>query len=434
MKPNIYINVSENSGVGLYRQYLPALALRERGLANVIINDFTWGENRLFCNNHGYDCDFVVHGFDAVLMADEYVKHLKEVHKQEPSNELRNQFERSVVNMVEPSVETLAKIGAWADIIVVGRRDVPEYLSTWAGIRDFFNIPFVVDTDDNVGATRPFNPGYRGYHPGSEALLWNKKTMQTADAITVSTENLKNVHAKDNKNIYVLPNCVDIREWNHPKPKHEEIRIGCLLSSSHHEDALLLVDPLIAVLTKYPNAHFYYTNIFDYIFSPLKLKFPDQLHPIPWINLKTWPKQILEYSFDIGLAPLVDNFFNRAKSQLRYMEYSAAKMATVASPVEPYKIITPGKNGFLASNKDEWIKYISLLIEDSKTREKIQNNAYRFIAQEYDITKNAGKWLRAYNEIIKDFRRHKGKKKPTFHSNLTNFQISSIGNSKPQAV
>ena len=34
-KLNVYMHVGENSGVGYYRQYLPAVALRDTGLANV---------------------------------------------------------------------------------------------------------------------------------------------------------------------------------------------------------------------------------------------------------------------------------------------------------------------------------------------------------------------------------------------------------------
>ena len=38
-KLNIYFHVSENSGVGYYRQYLPASKIQEHGLANVLISD-----------------------------------------------------------------------------------------------------------------------------------------------------------------------------------------------------------------------------------------------------------------------------------------------------------------------------------------------------------------------------------------------------------
>lgn len=280
-KPNIYINVSENSGVGYYRQFLPAVALREQGLANVLINDFTWGENRLFCKNFGNECEFIVAGTFAEAIVDEFVIHLKKVHKKDSTDADRAIYHQGLIYLVEPTVETLNKIGHWADIIVFGRRDVPEYLSQWKGISEFFNIPTVLDTDDNVAATRPFNPGYRGYRPGGQALYWNKETARTVDAITVSTENLKKVHERDNKNIYVLPNCLELQRWNTLKTKHPEIRIGLLLSAAHHEDAALLKKVIPIVLRKYPNAHFYFTNMFGYHFEEIQKELPKQVFPIP---------------------------------------------------------------------------------------------------------------------------------------------------------
>jgi glycosyltransferase involved in cell wall biosynthesis len=418
---NIYMNVAENSGVGYYRIFLPALALIEAG-HKVLINDFTWGENRIFCKDFG-KCDFISRGYDNVAMVNEFSKHLEEAHEKIVTPAERNQIEQSIIAMVDPDIETLSKIGRWADIIVFGRKDTPDYLSTWGGLREFFNIPIVLDTDDNINAVRPFNPGYRGYHPGSEALIWNKRTVQQVDAVTVSTENLKNVNLKDNKHIYVLPNSLEMERWEKiVRPEHDEVRIGCLLSSAHHEDAKLLEKVIPAILEKYSQAHFYYTGMFDYIFASTREKFPDQMHIVPWIPLKDWPEQVVGLGLDIGLAPLVDNFFNRAKSNLRYLEYSASKMATVASPVEPYKIITDGK-GLLASTTEEWIDHISSLIEDKKKRTTIATNAFKFVKKNFDSKKNAKLFIKAYTDIIKNYQKFKGKPKST---DKPTFSTSSI--------
>lgn len=389
--------------MGYYRQFLAAQALRELG-HNVLINDFTYGESRLFCKQFGYNCDHVTWGYEAELMVDEFEKHLQAVHGVQLP---RPQVIESITGMVEPSTEMLNKIGHWADIIHFGRRDVPEYLSQWGGLRDFFNIPIVMDTDDNVFATRPFNPGYRGYHPGSQAFYWNRKTAQEVDAVTVSTENLKQVHLRDNKQIFVLPNSLELDRWNAAKrPEHEEIRIGCLLSSSHHEDAKLLKDVIPAILEKYPNVHFYYTNMYSYLFD--NPKFAERIHKVPWIALKNWPESVVEQGYDIGLAPLVDNLFNRAKSNLRFLEYSAAGMAPIVSPVEPYKCVKNGITGLVATTKQDWIDSISLLIEDKVKREKIAKNAKKYVNQHFDIKKNAIIWVKAYKQIIKNFRKSKG--------------------------
>lgn len=420
-KLRIYINCSENSGVGYYRQFLPALALRELG-HDVLINDFTFGESRIFCKTFGYKCDFIVNGYEAGVMVDEFEKHLKEVHDVQLP---RNQVEQSIAGLIEPAVETLNKIGHWADVIHFGRRDVPEYLSQWAGLREFFNVPIIMDTDDNVHATRPFNPGYRGYHPGSPAMHWNKVTAQTVDAITTSTENLKQVHLKDNKNIYVLPNSVDFDRWAKAKrPEHPDIRIGCLLSSSHHEDAMILKTVIPTILEKYPNAHFYYLNMYNYVFA--NDKFKDQLHPISWIQLKDWPETVVGLGLDIGLAPLVDNMFNRAKSNLRYLEYSAAKMAPIVSPVLPYTMVEHGKTGLVAKTPQDWINCISELIDNKVKRETIATNAHKYIKANFDIKTSIKQWEKVYTNVIRDFKKSKGNRKFKEQLPAGYFPVSSL--------
>lgn len=408
-KLRIYINISENSGVGYYRQYLPALALRELG-HDVLINDFTWGENRIFCRHFHPECKHITWGYDTIPMVEDFCKHLQEEHAQEPDEALKVQIANSITGMVEPAVEMLNKIGHWADIIHFGRRDVPEYLSQWGGLREFFNVPIVVDTDDNVHATRPFNPGYRGYHPGSQAFYWNKKTASEVNAITVSTENLRQVHLRDNPNIYVLPNSLDFDRWAKAKrPEHDEIRIGCLLSSSHHEDAQILKNVIPAILKKYPNVHFYYTSMYSYLFDIPEFK--SQVHQVGWIQLKEWPEKVVELGLDIGLAPLVDNLFNRAKSNLRYLEYSAAKMAPIVSPMEPYKAVEHGKTGLVAKSTQDWIDCISLLVDDKAKRKAISEGAYNYVKTNFDIKNNVKQWVMVYNKIIKDFKKSHGKRK-----------------------
>lgn len=421
---NIYFNISENSGVGYYRQYLPAVALKESGLANVLINDFTWGEARIFCKTRHPGCEHVTSGYDTPPMVEAYCQHLKEVHNTQITDALKIEVANQVVGLVEPAVEMLTKIGHWADIIVFGRRDVPEYLSQWGGLRDWFNIPIVMDTDDNVNATRPFNPGYRGYHPGSEALHWNAKTASEVDAITVSTANLKEFHLRHNKNIHILPNSLEFDRWEKaPKPDHPgEIRLGLLLSSSHHEDAKLLLNVIPAILNKYPNVHLYYSGMFSYVFD--KIKQQDRLHPLPWINLRNWPEEVCNLGIDIGLAPLVDNLFNRAKSNLRYLEYSAAGMAPIVSPVEAYNCVKHNKNGLVARTTEDWINCISELVEDEKKRNLIAKNAHNYVKVKFNSKKNAKLYVKAYKQIIKDFKKKHGNRKQRQESAL--FSTSSI--------
>jgi glycosyltransferase involved in cell wall biosynthesis len=64
------------------------------------------------------------------------------------------------------------------------------------------------------------------------------------------------------------------------------------------------------------------------------------------------------FGFDIGIAPLVDCNFNRSKSNLRWLEYSALKIPTVATDISHFRqTVRNGEDGFLIKNNDldEWV-------------------------------------------------------------------------------
>lgn len=360
----------DNTGVGLYRIYSPLSWLKKLDLAEVKTSDFRWGEE-------GEQLQF-------------------------------------------PSLDELHTAGLWADIIVFERHDMPKEIATFCGLGEHFNIPVVLDTDDNVRAVRPYNPGYRGYHPNSEATLWSYKVMEKVNAVTVSTDNLKEVHKDEHKHIYVLPNSMDfqIRD-NLPAEPHEgKIHIGWLGSAAHYENLKIIEQAVVDILKKYPQVVFHSMAMYSQsVWKDLPAELRDRFKLINWSVLKEWPKNLAKLGLDIGLAPLADNLFNRAKSNLRWMEYAMNKTAVVVSPVEAYKNVKHEKTGLVAKEKNEWFNAMDRLVQDAELRRKLGESAYREVKEKYNIEKNCSMWLGAYKDIVKRYIKQKGAK--------TNFLMTS---------
>lgn len=77
-------------------------------------------------------------------------------------------------------------------------------------------------------------------------------------------------------------------------------------------------------------------------------------------------------SSDIGLSPLPDNRFTRGKCGFKILQYEAATLPVVASPVGVNSEYTiDGVTGYLALGLEEWIERISNLIENSNLRQKM---------------------------------------------------------------
>jgi len=88
----------------------------------------------------------------------------------------------------------------------------------------------------------------------------------------------------------------------------------------------------------------------------------------------------------IGLAPLPDNRFTRGKCGFKILQYEAANLPVVTSPVGVNsEYVHNGVTGYHASNIRQWIDRVSELIDDIGLRKKMAD-AGRAQAQRFDIT------------------------------------------------
>jgi glycosyltransferase involved in cell wall biosynthesis len=75
---------------------------------------------------------------------------------------------------------------------------------------------------------------------------------------------------------------------------------------------------------------------------------------------------------DIGLAPLPDNSFTRGKCGFKILQYQAAGLPVVASPVGVNKdYVVDGVTGFLAAEPSQWVNALDLLIRDANLRKTL---------------------------------------------------------------
>ena len=106
-------------------------------------------------------------------------------------------------------------------------------------------------------------------------------------------------------------------------------------------------------------------------------------------------------SFDIGIMPLLDDEWTRAKCGYKIIQYMAVGKPVVASPVGVNReIIQDGINGFLAQGQQEWENILSELIHTPSLRAEIGRRGRETIKQKYSLKVNAPKVL----SIIRRFK------------------------------
>ena len=235
-----------------------------------------------------------------------------------------------------------------------------------------------------------------------------KKSISMVDMITTTNEHLANIFREYNSNVKVLPNCVDINSWNKldiRRKNSDEIRICWAGGHSHWEDLYLIRDSLIEIAHKHKNVKILMVGYMPH--SMGKDFRPGQFEFHPWVDTPAHPYRLAALDIDIAIIPVKDSIFNRSKSTIKWVEFSALQIPCVASYVPPYDSIQDAdeiNKGIFVANNDEncWINGLELLIKDSELRKEIGKNAREFVIKNHDINTQYHQWIEAFKEVKND--------------------------------
>lgn len=309
------------------------------------------------------------------------------------------------------------------DIIVTKHVDSAQAAASLAFMCKHFGKKLVVDLDDNLFEVRENQPAWgHGYRPGGQARAITAAFICEADALIVSTEPLKEyytwylkeVHKIEDKPIFVSPNYCDVKDFEFtPKDRDpNKVVIGWQGSTTHQDDLKIVIPALVKLMKKYKNVHVEFLGgIRPEDAAVLFENYPDKLlkrtkvtggHPA-WDK---YPQLLASMPWDIGIAPIVDDDFNKGKSHIKWMEYSMYKIPTVASRVYPYykdigklKTIQDGKTGYLAKSTAEWFRKLEELVLSEEKRKEIGSNAYNYIKENWQYSQNKNKIEEIYKQI-----------------------------------
>lgn len=287
---------------------------------------------------------------------------------------------------------------------------------------DISNKVLVIDFDDDIFNITPYAETYRYgglldvKHDGK--WLWkdgengfsitkNRKNLQSiidmikqADLITVTTPYLKKriIKISGNKNVVVLPNAINFTHWKKwDLKKDDTIRIGWSGGSTHYIDWHTIKNGIRKLHDKYGDK--------------IKLvitgnKWEGTLKNIPyeyhsWLDYDAHPYKQASLNLDIAIVPLMDTLFNKSKSCIKWYEYSALGVPCVVSNVLPYSAEIKHNETALAYNtEDEFVEQVSKLIDDSKLRYTIGENAREWVHKHRDIDIICYDYLDAYQKAI----------------------------------
>lgn len=257
------------------------------------------------------------------------------------------------------------------DVLVVQRDSVPPHLAHPLVERArALGLPLVLELDDDL-----FSPATRdrllahGYDRATLEVL--VLLLTGATAVTVSTDELAGrARAVTDRPVHVVANELGPRLWPREDPVDPDPSYPTLLymgSRTHHDDLELLRPVFDGLVTS--DGRPVRLEVVGVTAAPgawhASLDVPRGVghHPrfVQWLRGQRG-------RWTAGVAPLVDDPFNRAKSDLKALEYARLGLAVVASDVTPYRPLGRYGVSLVDNTTREWRAAILELVEDDAQR------------------------------------------------------------------
>jgi glycosyltransferase involved in cell wall biosynthesis len=220
--------------------------------------------------------------------------------------------------------------------------------------------------------------------------------LHAADLVTVSTEELAERYRPLVRRVEVVANAVDEALWlSHGAfaPRRTALSGGPIRAvymgqATHHDEfaflskvAVSLADDGVEITVLGPELP--EVPHIRAIASPAR-SYPDF---VGWFRS-------LACEFDVALGPLLDTPFNRAKSALKFLDYSAVGLPGIYSRVGPFtEAVEDGKSGLLVDNTiSAWRDALLLLKNDDRLREELGERAAQSIRERHLLRPSLPRW------------------------------------------
>lgn len=210
-------------------------------------------------------------------------------------------------------------------------------------------------------------------------LLAFRRTVRAANLILVGSRYLAEHALKYNTNVKILPLGLETSLYDVAVPAQADGKIRLVWVGS--QSTLKYLQQIQSVIEKIGSS---FSNVALRIIGDTFFDVPNML-----VEKLKWSEQTRGFHVaqsDIGLAPLPDDRFTRGKCSFKVLEYSAAGLPVIASPIGTNaEHIREDVTGFLVENNDQWVEKITALIKDAQLRRSMGQQGRQF-ARQFDVS------------------------------------------------
>ena len=276
----------------------------------------------------------------------------------------------------------------WADVTVLHQIKLS---SIEARLFAAYSRRRVFDVDDAIYVRKPRRLGDL---PDESA--WRKQkfaaTCRWVDAVAAGNDVLAGVARGSAREVVVLPTSIDTASYQRSFAGPADPPTIAWIGSPENLIYLDIIRPALARLSK---RH-----------ATLRLRvicsaFPDwgdvQIERVPWSSATE--AQSLAGAH-IGVMPLTDDAWSRGKCAFKLLQYMAAALPCVASPVGANtEAVLDGVNGFHAADVDQWERSLEKLIVSPALRAAFGAAGRQHVEQRYSMRSYHANYLELLNRL-----------------------------------
>lgn len=244
----------------------------------------------------------------------------------------------------------------------------------------------VYDFDDALYAEPPGAVWTRLW---SKRSIW-ERSVSVADVVIAGSERLAEEASRRSSGVVVIPSCIEPDSYQ----TKADYQVGGVprivwIGSPATEQFLLAVSAPLLELHRRLGARLTVVSGASGDLGDLE----QMVDRRPW-SIDTFGSVLA--TGDVGIMPLPDNEFTRGKCSYKILQYAAAGVPVVGSPVGANRDALARLGGTGAGSADEWVSGIAEILGESSTRRAARGTAaLRGVTEHYSFGAWADRWRAA---------------------------------------
>ena len=256
----------------------------------------------------------------------------------------------------------------------------------------------VFDVDDAIYVRKP-----RSLGEAADDSLWRKRkfaaTCRWVDVVAAGNDVLAGVARATARAVTVLPTSIDTAVYRPSTATAADPPTIAWIGSPENLVYLEMIRPALARLTvRYPTLRM----------RVICSRFPEwpevAVEPVVWSSAT---EAAALAGAHIGVMPLTDDEWARGKCAFKLLQYMAAALPCVASPVGANtEAVMDGVNGFHARNTDEWERHLESLIRSPELRARFGANGRAHVESRFGLRTYQTRYVELLSRLAADAGRH----------------------------